>query len=308
MLSDSNRGFLLEILLSKILFACADTVQCVCMSATLPNITDLSHWLSAALYVTTYRPVSLCVSISMRQRLYHVKEKDQKVFQPTKSSVLPKCGPANHTVCEGSPGSLQTPVMTSASTERSATRDVEYIRDIRSPIMQIQQSILTLTNCYDSSSSCNLGCLQNYNPAKDIRLFDEDGLLAMCLETMSAGKSVLVFCSSKEQCSKTAQRWSAYYSRLVDVQQQLQYSTSSLAPDSNTGRPSTHAFLPASAVYGAGGATCPSTLPGRLAPTPTVEVMNARKDVLKQLSACSVGLCSSLKQTIIYGAAHHHAG
>ena len=42
------------------------------MSATLPNISDLSIWLDASLYVTTYRPVDLSVLISFDNMLYTV--------------------------------------------------------------------------------------------------------------------------------------------------------------------------------------------------------------------------------------------
>ena len=42
------------------------------MSATLPNISDLSVWLDASLYVTTYRPVDLSVLISFDNMLYTV--------------------------------------------------------------------------------------------------------------------------------------------------------------------------------------------------------------------------------------------
>eukprot|EP00597_Dinobryon_sp_UTEXLB2267_P007382 CAMPEP_0170093870 /NCGR_PEP_ID=MMETSP0019_2-20121128/26816_1 /TAXON_ID=98059 /ORGANISM="Dinobryon sp., Strain UTEXLB2267" /LENGTH=373 /DNA_ID=CAMNT_0010314889 /DNA_START=90 /DNA_END=1208 /DNA_ORIENTATION=- len=71
MLADCHRGFLLEVLLSKILHS-APGVQLVGMSATLPNIADLSHWLSAELYVTAYRPVRLEVRVCVDRALYAV--------------------------------------------------------------------------------------------------------------------------------------------------------------------------------------------------------------------------------------------
>jgi DNA polymerase theta len=55
MLSDSKRGFLLEVLLSKVKYLLKDKIQVVAMSATLPNITDLASWLHASLYTTEYR-------------------------------------------------------------------------------------------------------------------------------------------------------------------------------------------------------------------------------------------------------------
>ena len=59
MLGDHSRGYLLELLLTKILYVAGDSVQIIGMSATLPNLSDLSRWLRASLYTTQFRPVPL---------------------------------------------------------------------------------------------------------------------------------------------------------------------------------------------------------------------------------------------------------
>ncbi|XP_028838783.1 DNA polymerase theta isoform X2 [Denticeps clupeoides] len=72
MLGDAGRGYLLELLLTKIRYVAqksatrcvSDTdpsleVQIVGMSATLPNLDLLARWLDAELYHTDYRPVPL---------------------------------------------------------------------------------------------------------------------------------------------------------------------------------------------------------------------------------------------------------
>ncbi|XP_061833003.1 DNA polymerase theta isoform X2 [Nerophis lumbriciformis] len=68
MVGDSGRGYLLELLLTKIRYVAqkrntsgssSEGVQIVGMSATLPNLSLLADWLGAELYQTNYRPVPL---------------------------------------------------------------------------------------------------------------------------------------------------------------------------------------------------------------------------------------------------------
>jgi DEAD/DEAH box helicase len=72
LLADQHRGFLLEVILSKIQYILREQVQIVGMSATLPNISDLSGWLGASLYRTEFRPVDLSVRVCMNRKLYRV--------------------------------------------------------------------------------------------------------------------------------------------------------------------------------------------------------------------------------------------
>ncbi|KAM6940638.1 DNA polymerase theta [Xenentodon cancila] len=68
MVGDSGRGYLLELLLTKICYiaqkqnttgSLSEGVQIIGMSATLPNLSLLAGWLGAELYQTDYRPVPL---------------------------------------------------------------------------------------------------------------------------------------------------------------------------------------------------------------------------------------------------------
>ena len=69
MLGDQSRGYLLELLLTKILYTAGNKIQIIGMSATLPNLADLSTWLKASLYTTTFRPVPLTELIKIESTL-----------------------------------------------------------------------------------------------------------------------------------------------------------------------------------------------------------------------------------------------
>ena len=57
LIGDETRGFLLEILLSKIMYLNTyqnSNIQIISMSATFPNIEEISSWLNSSLYVTEF--------------------------------------------------------------------------------------------------------------------------------------------------------------------------------------------------------------------------------------------------------------
>ncbi|CAM1292012.1 POLQ (predicted) [Pycnogonum litorale] len=79
MVGDSHRGYLLELLLTKVRYASltsCDTssnsidVQILGMSATLPNLSTLARWLNAELYRTDYRPVPLIELVKVGNAIY----------------------------------------------------------------------------------------------------------------------------------------------------------------------------------------------------------------------------------------------
>lgn len=80
LLSDPRRGYLLEILLSKIKFVSKGSIQIVGMSATLPNIRDISQWIDGALYTTSYRPTNLTSYLCVDRHLYKIDEEVKRNF------------------------------------------------------------------------------------------------------------------------------------------------------------------------------------------------------------------------------------
>lgn len=82
LVSDDNRGVLIEILLAKVMFACKKyglNIQIIAMSATLPNLNILGKWLNAETYSTTFRPVELIEMIKIGEKMY------DNVLQPIRS-------------------------------------------------------------------------------------------------------------------------------------------------------------------------------------------------------------------------------
>lgn len=79
LIDDSSRGYLLELMLAKIMMAnrqkCS-SIQVVGMSATLPNVHDLGTWLDATVYQTDFRPVPLTQMIQLGQKIIHAETRE----------------------------------------------------------------------------------------------------------------------------------------------------------------------------------------------------------------------------------------
>ncbi|KAL7844280.1 hypothetical protein SRHO_G00228190 [Serrasalmus rhombeus] len=106
MVGDSGRGYLLELLLTKIQYIAkksakrctgeisTDSVQIVGMSATLPNLDLLACWLNADLYHTDYRPVPLMEWVKIGNKIYDGSMNLVRPFTP----ALPVKGDDDHIV------------------------------------------------------------------------------------------------------------------------------------------------------------------------------------------------------------------
>lgn len=73
MIADPGRGYILELLLAKILYVSrrfGHRIQIVTMSATLPNLDLLTKWLDAEFYMTDFRPVALKEMVKLDAKIY----------------------------------------------------------------------------------------------------------------------------------------------------------------------------------------------------------------------------------------------
>lgn len=73
LVSDSNRGYILELLLAKILYCNKElnaNIQIITMSATLPNSDLLTQWLEAEFYQTDFRPIELQEMIKIGNKIF----------------------------------------------------------------------------------------------------------------------------------------------------------------------------------------------------------------------------------------------
>ena len=91
MIGDEHRGYLLELLLTKLMYAgkagknSSQLIQIVGMSATLPNISTLAKWLGAELYQTDFRPVPLQEMVKIGPTLYDTNFKKLREYDPSES-------------------------------------------------------------------------------------------------------------------------------------------------------------------------------------------------------------------------------
>ncbi|XP_012557615.2 DNA polymerase theta isoform X1 [Hydra vulgaris] len=100
MIGDVGRGYLLELLLTKIKFLTASNdaeIQIIGMSATLPNLDMLAKWLKADLYFTNFRPVPLTEHIKVGNHILNSSGKEVSIvsnyggIKGDEEGIIPLC-------------------------------------------------------------------------------------------------------------------------------------------------------------------------------------------------------------------------
>lgn len=90
LLGDPHRGYILELLLTKIKYVslkCDVKIQIIGMSATLPNLEVLADWLKAELYVTEFRPIPLNEYCLVGNKYYDKNGKFTGLFNKPDMSI-----------------------------------------------------------------------------------------------------------------------------------------------------------------------------------------------------------------------------
>ncbi|XP_075587957.1 DNA polymerase theta [Dermatophagoides farinae] len=105
MIGDTSRGYILELLLSKLIHMKSNPdidlrqLQIIGMSATIPNLNDIAKWLDAELFVTDYRPVPLIEHIVAGNKILKIStnsiQSPDTQFDSLASTVVSSGGPSN---------------------------------------------------------------------------------------------------------------------------------------------------------------------------------------------------------------------
>ncbi|KAJ5224270.1 Helicase C-terminal [Penicillium citrinum] len=100
MLDDEHRGYLLELMVTKLLLLQQD-IQIVGMSATLSNTEMLAQWMNAKFYISTYRPVPIDEYLVYENIIYPAATSRQLLLTASKltaSSSLQDSIPPHRTI------------------------------------------------------------------------------------------------------------------------------------------------------------------------------------------------------------------
>ena len=195
------------------------------MSATLPNISDLSTWLGASLYTTAYRPVHLDIKVCMDRSIYNVVAKTSpevtsdsagrihqmmsEFAEKTRRSEIERERPQPHCIysCDDNSNdslnvamheSFRIDIQSKSSSSSSSSSSTSLYAQVSA------HSVRCMKSTSSSMATTFEASLQHERLLADVSRDDMEGLHKLCLETIVAGKSVMLFCNSKRRCEVCA--------------------------------------------------------------------------------------------------------
>jgi DNA polymerase theta len=85
MIGEESRGYLLEIMLTKLQYLSkvspSNKIKLLAMSATLPNLKEIAVWLDSSLFVTNFRPVMVKEYIKIGNELLPVNQDNNELIK-----------------------------------------------------------------------------------------------------------------------------------------------------------------------------------------------------------------------------------
>ncbi|KAI5288066.1 hypothetical protein KEM52_001317 [Ascosphaera acerosa] len=173
MLDDEQRGYLIEIMATKLLLLRQDT-QLVAMSATLSNTEILARWLHANYYISKYKPIPIEEHIVYNSKQFFAQVtavEASKTAQPPAEER--SAGAVKSDRASSINGVVSHDVVSSTLDQELAGR-VRPVRVVdRSEHRQLQPATL-------------------------------NAMVALAIETAEAGYGALVFCGSRQACQNNA--------------------------------------------------------------------------------------------------------
>jgi DNA polymerase theta len=288
MLADAQRGFLLEVMLSKIKYLLNDSVQIVGMSATLPNIADLAGWLDAALYTTQYRPVDLEVKVCLDRQLFRVTKAETPLVEADPPTEHSKTILSSQSTLAATADDNMSQITVSTLPASAACTPMIYMDpDVSLPVVAPGVSAAIASVVVEAPAIANY----DYESLVGVLPEDPDGMKRLCLETVQSGKSAMLFCNSKRRCEVCA----------TAVAESLAKHGSFVSGNASA---SAGSKVPAVSWN-----TAATTSSAQYVPLILSNATRAgRLAMVESLSQTQVGLCPVLRNSLPYGVAYHHAG
>ncbi|RJE20334.1 DNA polymerase theta [Aspergillus sclerotialis] len=115
MLDDEHRGYLLELMVTKLLLLKQD-IQIIGMSATLSNTEMLAEWMNAKFYISTYRPVPIDEYLVYENAIYPAatsRQLFQKVSKLNAAASISDAIPPHRIIASSSSREFSNPMTNS---------------------------------------------------------------------------------------------------------------------------------------------------------------------------------------------------